>query len=94
MKKERRLGDSSKARHLDGSVKPKNGGDGGKHCIDRASTALPEPLTPVLLPGKSHGQRSPVGCSASGCQESDMTERLHFHWRHSSITGHKLSSLE
>ena len=34
--------------------------------------------TPVFLPGKSHGQRSLVGCSAWGCRESDMTERLHF----------------
>ena len=34
--------------------------------------------TPVLLPGKSHGQRSLVGCSRWGCKESDMTERLHF----------------
>ena len=30
--------------------------------------------TPVLLPGKSHGQRSLVGCSPWGCEESDMTE--------------------
>ena len=36
--------------------------------------------TPVLLPGKSHGQRSLVGCSPQGCQESDTTERLHFHF--------------
>ena len=35
---------------------------------------------PVLLPGKSHGQRSLVGCSPCGCLESDMTERLHFHF--------------
>ena len=35
--------------------------------------------TPVLLPGKSHGQRSLVGCSPWGCWESDTTERLHFH---------------
>ena len=34
--------------------------------------------TPVFLPGKSHGRRSLVGCSPWGCQESDMTERLHF----------------
>ena len=34
--------------------------------------------TPVLLPGKSHGQRSLVGCSPWGRQESDMTERIHF----------------
>ena len=36
--------------------------------------------TPVLLPGKSHGQRSLVGCSPWSRQESDMTERLHFHF--------------
>ena len=35
--------------------------------------------TPVLLPGKSHGWRSLVGCSPWGREESDMTERLHFH---------------
>ena len=32
--------------------------------------------TPVFLPGKSHGQRSLVGCSPWGCEESDRTERL------------------
>ena len=43
--------------------------------------------TPVLLPGKSHGRRSLVGCSPWGRYESDTTERLHFflftfvHWR-------------
>ena len=36
--------------------------------------------TPVLLPGKSHGQRSLVGFSPWGRQELDMTERLHFHF--------------
>ena len=35
--------------------------------------------TPVLLPGKSHGRRSLVGCNSWGHEESDMTERLHFH---------------
>ena len=30
--------------------------------------------TPVLLPGESHGQRSLVGCSSWGREESDMTE--------------------
>ena len=34
--------------------------------------------TPVLLPGKSRGQRSLVGCSPWGCYELDMTEQLHF----------------
>ena len=36
--------------------------------------------TPVLLPGKSYGWRSLVGCSPWGGEESDMTERLHFHF--------------
>ena len=34
--------------------------------------------TPVLLPGKSYGRRSPVGCSPWGREESDTTERFHF----------------
>ena len=41
--------------------------------------------TPVLLPGKSHGQRSLVGCSPWGRWESDKTERLHFHFSLSCI---------
>ena len=36
--------------------------------------------TPVLLPGKSHAWRSLVGCSPWGREESDTTERLHFHF--------------
>ena len=36
--------------------------------------------TPVLLPGKSHGRRSLVGCSPWGQEDSDTTERLHFHF--------------
>ena len=34
--------------------------------------------TPVLLPAKSHGLRSLVGCSPWGRWELDTTERLHF----------------
>ena len=34
--------------------------------------------TPVLLPGKSHGWRSLVGCRPWGREESDTTEQLHF----------------
>ena len=41
--------------------------------------------TPVLLPGKSHGWRSLVGCSPWGHKELDMTERLHFHFSLSCI---------
>ena len=36
--------------------------------------------TPVFLPGKSHGWRSAVDYSPWGRKESDMTERLHFHF--------------
>ena len=41
--------------------------------------------TPVLLPGKSHGWRSLVGCSPWGRSESDTTEQLHFHFSLSCI---------
>ena len=41
--------------------------------------------TPVLLPRKSHGQRSLVGCSPWGSKQSDTTERLHFHFSLSRI---------
>ena len=49
--------------------------------------------TPVLLPGKSHGQRSLVGCGPWGREESDTTERLPFHFSLSCIgkgNGHPL----
>ena len=36
--------------------------------------------TPVLLPGKSHGWRSLVGCSPWGLWQLDMTDWLHFHF--------------
>ena len=36
--------------------------------------------TPVLLPGKSHGRRSPVGCSPWSRWGSDTTEQLPFHF--------------
>ena len=36
--------------------------------------------TPVLLPGKSHGWRSVVGCSPWRREESDTTEQLQFHF--------------
>ena len=62
---------------------------------DQTSVELPTPKplcrrrqwqpTPVLLLGKSHGQRSLVGCSPWGREESDMTERLHFHFSLSCI---------
>ena len=47
-----------------------------KHVIWRRKWQL----TPVFLPGESHGQRSLVGYSPRGRKESDMTEQLHFHF--------------
>ena len=41
--------------------------------------------TPVLLPGKSHGLRSLVGCSPWGRWESGTTEQLHSHFSLSCI---------
>ena len=41
--------------------------------------------TPVLLPGKFHGQRSLVGCSPWGREESDTTEQLPFQFSFSRI---------
>ena len=41
--------------------------------------------TPVLLPGKSHGQGSLVGYSPWGRKESDTIEQLHFHFSLSCI---------
>ena len=36
--------------------------------------------TPVFLPGKSHRQRSLVGCSPWGHEELDTTKWLYFHF--------------
>ena len=41
--------------------------------------------TPVLLPGKSHGRRSLIGCSPWGRWELDTTEQLPFHFSLSCI---------
>ena len=37
--------------------------------------------TPVMSPGKSHGQRSLAGCSPWGCKESEATEQLSTRWQ-------------
>ena len=50
--------------------------------------------TPVLLPGKSHGQRSLVGSRSWGREESDTTERLHFHFSISCVGEGKGNSLQ
>ena len=53
-----------------------------KFCLGRRRQWHP---TPVILPGKSHGQRSLVGCSPWCREESNTTERLHFHFSLSCI---------
>ena len=59
---------------------------GGNICIPVADSRRRQwHPTPVLLPGKSHGRRSLVGCSPWGHSESDLTERLHFHFSLSCI---------
>ena len=57
------------------------------HLINRGRLVLRRQWhpTPVLLPGKSHGRRSLVGCSPWDLEESDTTERLHFHFSLSCI---------
>ena len=44
--------------------------------------------TPVLLPGKSRGRRSLVGCSPWGLEESDTTEQLHFYTLEKAMATH------
>ena len=58
------------------------GGGGAPRCIYQRRQWQ---HTPVLLPGKSYGRRSLVGCSPWGREESDTTERLHFHFSLSCI---------
>ena len=52
---------------------------------------------PVLLPGKSHGQRSLVGYSPWGHKELDMSEQLHFNhmekWKQYPISRRHVYSL-
>ena len=58
--------------------------DPKEHSYDLTIPSCVSP-TPVLLPGESHGRRSLAGCGPWGCEESDMTERLHFHFSPSCI---------
>ena len=54
-------------------------------CLLRKNRRRQWHPTPVLLPGKSHVRRSLVGRSPWGHEESDTTERLHFHFSLSCI---------
>ena len=61
---------------------PANAGDAGgsfHFWVGKMPWSRKWQITPVFLPGKFHGQRSLVGCSPWGCQESDMTEQLSVH---------------
>ena len=87
-----------KKQQLELDVEQQTGSKSGKeyvkaiHCHPDYLTYMQSTLrrrqwhpTPVLLPGKSHGWRSLVGCSPWGPEELDMTERLHFHFSLSCI---------
>ena len=62
----------------DSKVSACNVGDPGSSPGWERSPGRKWQPTPVLLPGKFHGQRSLVGYSPWGCKESDSTEQLHF----------------
>ena len=49
---------------------------------------------PVLLPGKSQGWRSLIGCSPWGCEEPDTTEWLHSQFSLSCIAEGNGNSLQ
>ena len=55
------------------------------YCFPAAVWSRQWHPTPALLPGKSHGWRSLIGCSPWGRYELDTTERLHFHFSLSCI---------
>ena len=61
----------------DGKASAHNAGDPGSIPWSGRFPGEEWKPTPVLLPGKSHGQRNLVGYSPSGGKESDTTERLH-----------------
>ena len=50
--------------------------------------------TPIFLPENFLGQRSLTGYSPWGHKESDMTERLHFHFSLSCIAGRNGNPLQ
>ena len=57
------------------SVAPIQDPVGTESLISRLPLSRKWQPTPVSLPGKSHGQRSLVGCSPWGRKESGTTER-------------------
>ena len=55
------------------------GRSGFDHWVGKIRWRRKWQSTPVLLPGKSHGQRNLVGYSPWGRKESDTTERQKHH---------------
>ena len=67
--------------HSDGKASTRNAGDLGSIPGSGRSPGEEMATTPVFLPGKFQGGISClVGYSPWGHKESDMTERLHFHF--------------
>ena len=50
---------------------------GQKHWVGKIPWRRAWQPTPVFLPGKSQGQRSPAGSGSWGCTGSDTTEHTH-----------------
>ena len=78
------IASESQQNHYIWEVCSANWWEAPKLAMPAASICQWQP-TPVLLPGKPHGRRNLVGCSPWGCEESDTTEQLHFHFSLSCI---------
>ena len=72
------IASESQRNHYIWEVCSANWWDAPRLAMPAASICQRHP-TPVLLPGKSRGWKSLVGCSPWGLEELDTTERLHFH---------------
>ena len=78
------IASESQRNHYIWEVCSANWWDAPRLAMPAASICQRHP-TPVLLPGKSRGWKSLVGCSPWGLEELDTTERLHFHFSLSCI---------
>jgi len=54
-------------------------------CVGKIPWRRKWQLTPAILPGQSHGQRSLVGYSPWDCKGSDTTELLSKHHHHTKM---------
>ena len=86
------MGDMNKG-GSDGKESACNAGDPSSIPQSGRSPGEGDGYTLVFFPGEFHGQRSLVGYSPWGNKESDMTERQHFHFFMSNITGNQIKGI-